>query len=93
MNENKNSIFSYPQILMVFFFQDAFRVRQMDAEQWLWCFFFGFGELFWGQIVFTIPKAIIPKEIRCCKKGVPSNKTGCCFCIRGVRSRDEVLNT
>lgn len=75
---------------MVFYFTNAFRVREMDAEQWLWCWFFGFSELLWGQIIFTIPKNIIPRQIRCCSKGVPADR-GCCFCIRGgVRSRDEV---
>lgn len=78
------------QIIIVFFFNNAFRVRPLDAEQWLWCFFFGFSELLWGQIVFTIPKGVIPGKIRCCSKGVPPKQQGCCFFFRGIRSRDEV---
>ncbi|XP_026474489.1 plasma membrane calcium-transporting ATPase 2 isoform X1 [Ctenocephalides felis] len=39
----------------------AFSTKGLNLEQWLWCLFFGFGTLLWGQIVTTVPTRKIPK--------------------------------
>lgn len=62
------------QLIIVQFFTFAFRVVDMEWDQWMWCLFFGFSELIWAQLVFTIPKAVIPRQIRCCSSG---NSEGC----------------
>lgn len=28
----------------------AFSTKGLDLDQWLWCLFFGVGELVWGQV-------------------------------------------
>ncbi|EDO44517.1 predicted protein, partial [Nematostella vectensis] len=52
------------QIIIVQFFTNSFRVEPLDWQQWLWCFFFGFSELIWGQIIFSVPKGVIPRFFR-----------------------------
>jgi magnesium-transporting ATPase (P-type) len=49
------------QIVLVECTGRAFMVKPLTLTQWLWCFFFGFTELLWGQVVLCIPKFSIPK--------------------------------
>lgn len=39
----------------------AFSTKELTLEQWLWCLFFGFGTLLWGQLVTTVPTRKLPK--------------------------------
>ncbi|XP_032242139.1 plasma membrane calcium-transporting ATPase 4 [Nematostella vectensis] len=80
------------QIIIVQFFTNSFRVEPLDWQQWLWCFFFGFSELIWGQIIFSVPKGVIPRFFRCCSRGVGPGTGGCCAaltCLRGIRSKKQ----
>merc|ERR1719198_856338 len=47
------------QIMLVELTGRAFMVKSLSIEQWMWCFFFGFSELVWGQVVLCIPKITI----------------------------------
>ncbi|CAH8541801.1 unnamed protein product [Heterobilharzia americana] len=49
------------QALIIQFGSYAFSTKSLELDQWAWCLFFGVGELVWGQIVNTVPNAIIPK--------------------------------
>lgn len=49
------------QIIIVQFGGIAFSTEGLTADQWMWCLFFGVGELVWGQIVTTIPTRRLPK--------------------------------
>nr|CAH8853004.1 unnamed protein product [Trichobilharzia regenti] len=49
------------QALIIQFGSYAFSTKPLELDQWGWCLFFGVGELVWGQIVNTVPNAIIPK--------------------------------
>jgi len=62
------------QIIIVQFFDTAFHVQDMDWDQWMWCLFLGFSELLWGQLIFTIPKNILPAAFRCVAVGVPQGR-------------------
>ena len=62
------------QIIIVQFFDTAFHVQGMDWDQWMWCLFLGFSELLWGQLIFTIPKNILPTAFRCVAVGVPQGR-------------------
>lgn len=59
------------QILIVQFGGYAFSTKALDIDQWMWCLFFGIGELIWGQLIICIPDSIIPE----CKKK-PTVKPG-----------------
>uniref|UniRef100_A0A183A8C8 Cation_ATPase_C domain-containing protein n=1 Tax=Echinostoma caproni TaxID=27848 RepID=A0A183A8C8_9TREM len=55
------------QVLLIQFGSYAFSTAPLTADQWMWCLFFGVGELIWGQVIIaativinTIPNAIIP---------------------------------
>lgn len=63
------------QILLVQFFGRAFMVAPLDIDQWMWCLFFGFTELLWGQVVVSVPKITIPKRFTMGKDGVSLNET------------------
>lgn len=78
------------QLIIVEFFTNAFRVVDMDWDQWMWCLFFGFSELIWAQLVFTIPKAVIPRQIRCCSKGISGNRQGCFEKLARIRGLSKV---
>lgn len=39
----------------------AFSTKGLTLEQWMWCLFFGFGTLLWGQVVTTVPTRKLPK--------------------------------
>ncbi|KAM8892657.1 plasma membrane calcium-transporting ATPase 1-like isoform 2-T5 [Spinachia spinachia] len=43
------------QIVIVQFGGKAFSCVPLNIEQWLWCIFFGFGSLLWGQLVSSVP--------------------------------------
>uniref|UniRef100_A0A8C4N8K0 Calcium-transporting ATPase n=1 Tax=Eptatretus burgeri TaxID=7764 RepID=A0A8C4N8K0_EPTBU len=43
------------QIFIVQFGGKPFSCTALGVEQWLWCVFFGIGELLWGQVIATIP--------------------------------------
>ena len=43
------------QILIIQFGGLFFKTAALTFEQWLWCLFFGLGELLWGQVLATIP--------------------------------------
>lgn len=78
------------QLIIVEFFTYSFRVVDMDWDQWMWCLFFGFSELIWGQLVFTVPKSVIPRQIRCCSDGISSNKENCWKKLARIRGISKV---
>ena len=78
------------QLVIVQTFTNAFRVVDMEWDQWMWCLFFGFSELIWAQIVFSIPKSVIPRKIRCCSSGISSNKEGCWNKFSRIRGISKV---
>nr|XP_051677184.1 plasma membrane calcium-transporting ATPase 4 isoform X2 [Oryctolagus cuniculus] len=43
------------QVLIVEFGGKPFSCTKLSLSQWLWCLFFGIGELLWGQIISAIP--------------------------------------
>ncbi|KAK7867411.1 hypothetical protein R5R35_003839 [Gryllus longicercus] len=49
------------QVVIIEFGDVAFSTAGLTVEQWLWCLFFGFGTLLWGQVVTTVPTRKIPK--------------------------------
>ncbi|XP_063219775.1 plasma membrane calcium-transporting ATPase 2 isoform X2 [Bacillus rossius redtenbacheri] len=49
------------QVVIIQFGRMAFSTASLTLEQWMWCLFFGFGTLLWGQIVTTIPTRKLPK--------------------------------
>lgn len=62
----------------------------MEWDQWMWSLFFGFSELIWAQLVVTIPKEIIPRQIRCCANGITRNREGCCEKLALMRGVSKV---
>ena len=38
------------QVIIVQFGGVALSTKPLDAEQWMWCIFFGLGTLLWGQV-------------------------------------------
>ncbi|XP_072847531.1 plasma membrane calcium-transporting ATPase 3 isoform X4 [Pogona vitticeps] len=52
------------QIVIVQFGGKPFSCSPLNAEQWLWCLFVGFGELVWGQVIATIPTS----QLKCLKE-------------------------
>ncbi|KAF4525203.1 hypothetical protein B566_EDAN008309 [Ephemera danica] len=48
-------------VIIVQFGGVAFSTKSLSLEQWLWCLFFGFGTLLWGQVVTTVPTRKLPK--------------------------------
>lgn len=55
------------QALIIQFGSYAFSTAPLTFDQWIWCMFFGCGELVWGQIITTVPNAVIP-TCKCCKR-------------------------
>ena len=51
------------QVILVEFSGYAFRCKSLNAQQWMWCLFLGFTELLVGQVVATIPKDILSKNL------------------------------
>ncbi|CAH0394305.1 unnamed protein product [Bemisia tabaci] len=49
------------QVVIIQFGGTAFSTKSLTLDQWLWCLFFGFGTLIWGQIVTTVPTRKLPK--------------------------------
>uniref|UniRef100_T1HCL8 Calcium-transporting ATPase n=1 Tax=Rhodnius prolixus TaxID=13249 RepID=T1HCL8_RHOPR len=49
------------QVVIIQFGGQAFSTHELSLDQWLWCLFFGFGTLLWGQVVTTIPTRKLPK--------------------------------
>jgi Ca2+ transporting ATPase len=49
------------QVVIIQYGKMAFSTKALTVEQWLWCLFFGFGTLLWGQLVTTVPTRKIPK--------------------------------
>ncbi|KAF7259097.1 hypothetical protein EG68_04464 [Paragonimus skrjabini miyazakii] len=49
------------QVLIIQFGSYAFSTAPLTLDQWIWCMFFGIGELVWHQVITTVPNAIIPK--------------------------------
>merc|ERR1719412_1291998 len=46
------------QILIIEFGGVAFSTTRLNAEQWIWCLFFGVGVLLWQQVVTTVPTSL-----------------------------------
>ena len=44
------SLFAAFQVVIVQFGGYAFATSKLTATQWMWCLFFGVGELLWGQV-------------------------------------------
>ena len=78
------------QIIIVNFFTNAFHVTSLDWDQWMWSLFLGFSELLWAQLIFTIPKCIIPRQMRCCSTGVSTQGEGCCERLTLIRGCSRV---
>lgn len=49
------------QLFIIQYGKMAFSTKALTLEQWLWCVFFGFGTLVWGQVVTTVPTRTLPK--------------------------------
>ncbi|KAK7582784.1 hypothetical protein V9T40_014229 [Parthenolecanium corni] len=49
------------QVVIIQLGGDAFSTAELSIDQWLWCLFFGFGTLLWGQLVTTVPTRKLPK--------------------------------
>ncbi|XP_060830277.1 plasma membrane calcium-transporting ATPase 2 isoform X3 [Bombus pascuorum] len=49
------------QVIIIQYGKMAFNTKALTLEQWMWCLFFGFGTLLWGQVITTIPTRKIPK--------------------------------
>ncbi|XP_015124545.1 plasma membrane calcium-transporting ATPase 2 isoform X1 [Diachasma alloeum] len=49
------------QIVIIQYGKMAFSTKALDLDQWMWCLFFGFGTLLWGQVVTTVPTRKLPK--------------------------------
>uniref|UniRef100_A0A3B4A5F1 Calcium-transporting ATPase n=1 Tax=Periophthalmus magnuspinnatus TaxID=409849 RepID=A0A3B4A5F1_9GOBI len=47
------------QIVIVQFGGKPFSCVPLSADQWLWCVFFGFGSLLWGQVVTSVPTRML----------------------------------
>lgn len=41
------------QVLIVNFGSIVFGVERLDWDHWMWCIFFGVGELIWGQVIIS----------------------------------------
>lgn len=52
---------TYLQVVIVQYGKMAFSTKELSLDQWLWCLFFGFGTLIWGQLVTTVPTRKLPK--------------------------------
>uniref|UniRef100_A0A8C6TAF5 Calcium-transporting ATPase n=1 Tax=Neogobius melanostomus TaxID=47308 RepID=A0A8C6TAF5_9GOBI len=48
------------QIIIVQVGGKPFSCVPLSLEQWLWCVFYGFGSLLWGQVVTSVPTRILP---------------------------------
>ena len=83
--------FLFQQIVIVEFFHTAFHVEGMDLYQWMWCFFLGFSELIWAQIIFTIPKDVLPEAFRCIAVGAPKGR-GIAYYRSSSRVEQQVLS-
>uniref|UniRef100_A0A0B7B0W2 Calcium-transporting ATPase n=1 Tax=Arion vulgaris TaxID=1028688 RepID=A0A0B7B0W2_9EUPU len=55
------------QVIIIQFGGVAFHTAGLNASQWLWCVFLGFGTLLWGQVVTMLPDQIVP-SLSWCKK-------------------------
>jgi len=51
------------QAVIVEFGGVAFSTSNLDASQWLWCIFLGFGVLLWGQVIASIPAKKLPTKL------------------------------
>nr|XP_022299334.1 plasma membrane calcium-transporting ATPase 2-like isoform X3 [Crassostrea virginica] len=51
------------QIILVQFGGTVFSTKALTLDQWFWCVFLGVSTLLWGQIITTVPTAVIPKKI------------------------------
>ncbi|TPP57455.1 Calcium-transporting ATPase [Fasciola gigantica] len=47
----------------------------LTTDQWVWYLFFGVGELIWGQVINTVPNAIIP-ICKCRKRAGAADAAG-----------------
>ncbi|GLG98877.1 Calcium-transporting ATPase sarcoplasmic/endoplasmic reticulum type [Gryllus bimaculatus] len=61
VGKSEHYFFSHLQVVIIEFGDVAFSTAGLTVEQWLWCLFFGFGTLLWGQVVTTVPTRKIPK--------------------------------
>lgn len=62
LNSISTAIFNYfDQVVIIQYGGVAFSTKKLTLEQWLWCLFFGFGTLLWGQLVTTVPTRKLPK--------------------------------
>ncbi|KAK0051870.1 PMCA2 [Biomphalaria pfeifferi] len=55
----------FAQAIIIEFGGVAFHTTSLNASQWLWCIFFGFGTLLWGRLVTMIPEKLIPSPSWC----------------------------
>jgi len=79
------------QVLIVEFGSTAFSTTGLDLDQWLWCIFFGFGTLLWGQVVMLMPTRRLPKM----KADLDDGSPGRILWVRGlrrVRTQIRVVN-
>ncbi|CAL8074335.1 unnamed protein product [Calicophoron daubneyi] len=48
------------QVIIVQFGSYAFSTAALSPDQWMWCMFFGVGELVWHQLITSVPNTVIP---------------------------------
>merc|ERR1719270_1847553 len=56
------------QIFIIEYGGVAFSTTKLNAEQWIWCIFFGLGVLLWQQVVTSIPSSILGKSMEVCSQ-------------------------
>lgn len=83
------------QVLIVEFGSVAFSTKGLEADQWLWCIFFGIGALLWGQVVMFVPTRKFPKMKTVEAEGTTLGAPGRILWVRGlrrVRTQIRVVN-
>lgn len=61
------------QVIIIQFGSYAFSTEALELDHWMWCLFFGIGELVWGQVIISIPNSVVPK---CKRKKVEEEDDG-----------------
>lgn len=52
------------QVIVVEFGGLVFGTVSLTINMWMWCIFFGIGELLWAQLLATIPSKRLPKQMQ-----------------------------
>uniref|UniRef100_A0A0X3PKK3 Calcium-transporting ATPase n=2 Tax=Schistocephalus solidus TaxID=70667 RepID=A0A0X3PKK3_SCHSO len=54
------------QVIIVQFGSVALNTRPLELDHWVWCLFFGFTTLIWGQVLICVPSSILPRMTDIC---------------------------